>query len=163
MTRWRACTVAAIAWAALGMHPALAQSADSAKRFLQSVYGAYTFNGDPPGIEATGAHAIASPSLLQLIGKDQRALKGEAGYLDMDPLCRCQDFDVKTTAIDVTVEKHHKAKAIVAFTNFREPRKVEFDLLWVRGRWLIDDIRSGDDRRGLREALQTEIADLARK
>ncbi|MDR8401091.1 MULTISPECIES: DUF3828 domain-containing protein [Paraburkholderia] len=145
------------------MHPALAQNVDSARRFLQGVYGAYTFNGDPPGIEASGSHAIASPSLLQLIRKDRRALKGEAGYLDMDPLCRCQDFDVKTTGIEVRVETHHKATAVVAFTNFKEPRKVELDLLWVRGRWLIDDIRGSDDRRSLRAVLQTEIADLAGK
>lgn len=162
MIRLRACALAAIAWAVLGLHPALAQSADSAKRFLQSVYGAYTFNGDPPGIEASGSHAIASPSLLQLIGKNQRALKGEAGYLDMDPVCRCQDFDVKTTRIDITVAKRRNATAVVSFTNFKAPQKVELKLVWVRGRWLIDDIKGGDDRRSLREALQAEMADVTR-
>lgn len=84
--RLRACVLAVITWAVLGMQPALAQSAASAERFLQTVYSAYAFNGDPPGIEAAGSHAIASPSLVQLIRKDQRALKGEAGYLDMDPI-----------------------------------------------------------------------------
>ncbi|MEM5459248.1 DUF3828 domain-containing protein [Paraburkholderia phytofirmans] len=160
--RLRACVLALIAWAVLSMQPAFAQSAASAQRFLQTVYSAYTFNGDPPGIEAAGSHAIASPSLLQLIRKDQRALKGEAGYLDMDPICRCQDFDVKTTGIEVTVAKRQKAKAVVSFTNFRKPNRVELDLVWVRGKWLIDDIRGSDDRRSLRDALQAEIADLVR-
>lgn len=163
MRQWRSCTLAAVAWAALGMQPALAQSVDSAKRFLQTVYGAYTFNGDPPGIDTSGSHAIASPSLMRVIRKDQRALKGEAGYLGMDPVCRCQDFDITTTGIDVTVAKRHTAKAVVSFTNFKEPHQVEFDLVWVRGRWLIDDIRAADDRRSLREALQAEIADVASK
>jgi uncharacterized membrane protein (DUF2068 family) len=71
--RLRACVLALIAWAVLSMQPAFAQSAASAQRFLQTVYSAYTFNGDPPGIEAAGSHAIASPSLLQLIRKGQRA------------------------------------------------------------------------------------------
>ncbi|WP_240975859.1 DUF3828 domain-containing protein [Paraburkholderia aromaticivorans] len=149
-------------WAALGVHPARAQSIASAEQFLQAVYSAYAFNGDPPGIDASGSHALSSPSLLQLIREDQRALKGEAGYLDMDPICRCQDFDVKTTSIDAMVASRQKAKAIVSFTNFQKPKKVEFDLVWVRGRWLIDDIRSSDDRRSLRDALRAEIAELVR-
>ena len=153
---------AGVVFAFFGAQPALAQSADSAKHFLASLYAAYTYNGTPPAIDTKGKDAIASPSLLKLIAKNRRALNDEAGVLDADPVCQCQDFDLKTSAIEVELAGRNRAKATVAFTNFNHPDKVRLNLVWADGRWRIDDIRGSHESRSLREALAAEIADASR-
>ncbi|WP_233873504.1 DUF3828 domain-containing protein [Paraburkholderia adhaesiva] len=158
----RTALVAVMAWMLFGVQPALAQDIDSAKHFLASLYSAYTYNGTPPAIDTTGKDAIASPSLLKLIAKNRQALKGEAGVLGTDPVCQCQDFDLKTSDIEVRMTGRRKAKATVTFSNFHNPDKVQLSLVWIDGRWRIDDIRGSKQSRSLREALKAEIADVSR-
>jgi hypothetical protein len=69
-----------------------------------------------------------------LIRIDQSVMRGEAGVLDMDPICRCQDFDLKTTAVEVTMSGSRQSRAKVSFENLGERHDVNFNLVWGEGR-----------------------------
>jgi hypothetical protein len=157
--RFRAIVIAfaVMVYVLFGMSLASSQSLDSAKQFLASVYAAYTYNGNPPPIDAGGTDAIVSPSLFRLIQKNQSILNGEAGCLDVDPICRCQDFDVEVTGIEVEMQGRRRARALVSFQNFNQSDEVWFDLVWVNGGWRIDDIKDSQGQHGLRDALKMEI------
>ncbi|CAN7759661.1 YbjP/YqhG family protein [Caballeronia sp. LjRoot34] len=151
-----------VAWAVLGAQSAFAQSVDSARQFLTGIYATYTKDGTPPRFSGVGSNAIVSPSLVKLIKRDQRVLRGEAGVLDMDPLCRCQDFDLKTTGVAVTMLARLKAAGTVSFENLGSRHEVTFSLVWSGGGWRIDDIREGNQP-SLRRALRAEIQEYADK
>lgn len=149
------------AWVVIGSQSAFAQSVESAKQFLTGIYAAYTKDGRPAqlsGVERTG---VASPSLATLIKLDQHVLRGEAGVLDMDPICRCQDFDLKTSGIEVTMRAPHKAAGMVSFENLGTRHNVTLSLVWSNGQWRIDDIREGSQP-SLRRALKAEIEEYRR-
>ncbi|MFC0400780.1 DUF3828 domain-containing protein [Paraburkholderia rhizosphaerae] len=146
-----------LAWLCAVAPVAFAQSAASAQHFVEQLYGGYTLDGNPTDLRTSGRDAIASPSLLALIRKDQQVMRGEAGYLDMDPLCQCQDFDIKDTLVKVHMRTKSRADADVSFSNYGAAQQVMLSLVWHNGRWRIDDVSSANDARSLREALTQEI------
>lgn len=122
----------------------------SAETFLRRVYATYKLNQDPPLLED-----IATPALRSLLHQEQEALDGEVGVLDSDPLCNCQDFDIKVQGIRFDHASEAHTTAIVTFTNFdKHSESVQLELAKVGGVWRIDDVG------GLQKALQDELKSL---
>ncbi|QNB14635.1 DUF3828 domain-containing protein [Paraburkholderia tropica] len=139
-----------------------AQTAASAQAFVEKVYASYSADGGTVNLSGKGRDAVASSSLAALVRKNQRLLRGEAGYLGMDPVCQCQDHDVKDTHVDVHMRTKTRADANASFLNNGEQQRVKLNLLWQSGQWRIDDISSPNDTRSLRQALAQEIREAAK-
>jgi hypothetical protein len=122
----------------------------SAEGFLRRVYATYTLNQDPPLLET-----ITTPTLRNLLHQEQVALDGEVGVLDSDPLCNCQDSDIKVQSIRFDHVSDAHATAVVTFTNFgKRSESVQLELAKVGGVWRIDDVG------GLQNELKKELASL---
>ena len=112
---------------------------DSARGFLEHVYSQYT--GVGPQTLGNDAPNFFASELLDLIREDQQKSQGEAGLLDYDPICNCQDFnDLKITKIQITPIGNDRAKAIVNFVNGGSLVEVGFLLIRESGQWRIHDI-----------------------
>jgi hypothetical protein len=118
--------------------PAAAQDAASAKAFLTALYASY--HGDGPDIFGKQAAKVFSPRLRDLIRRDRELAHGEVGALDGDPVCNCQDFDIKAVRVDATLTGPGRAQATANFRNFGKPQVVRLDLVSVAGGWRIDNI-----------------------
>ncbi|MFC5741537.1 DUF3828 domain-containing protein [Dyella tabacisoli] len=135
-------------------HGATAQDVEktdaSAENFLRRVYATYKTGSEPPELSS-----IATPALRDLLHQEQVALDGEMGVLDADPLCNCQDFDIKVQSIHFDHVSDAHASAVVTFTNFGKASKpVELELAKVKGVWRIDDVA------GLQGELKKELKSL---
>ncbi len=153
---------------------ASAQSADSAKAFLLSVYKQYQ-NGSK-GIDFTGPRAgrYYHSSLLALIRADIKANGPDnAPDVDFDPICGCQDWEgIWKLQMDVHLETAQRALARVSFV-LLDPKnhpkdtltKLEFTLVPERGEWRIYDVADESDPHAalaLRKDLQRDIENLRR-
>jgi hypothetical protein len=122
------------------------------------VYARYAQSSDPQTLDADAATLFAA-DLLSLIREDERRAHGEAGFLDHDPICSCQDWaGLKVTAIHVTRDKDGHAKAAVDFTNGGQTVHVVLSLVQEEGQWRISDVREPEVpsiRRYLESALKT--------
>jgi hypothetical protein len=148
----------------LGLARASAQDANSARDFLAKIYATYQ-GVYAPDLEQKGDNALFSLSTLQLKAESERALNGEMGYINFDPLCYCQDFDdFKVLAITVDMKPPTTAKAKVTFSNFGEPPKsVLFDLVWEKQKWRIHDLKPLESPHSFREMLKIDIRDFGKK
>jgi hypothetical protein len=127
---------------ALLASPAGAQDLGAAKAFVTGLYAAY---GKAPGPDYLGrqAKAVFSPALLELMRRDAaRTPKGEVGTLDGDPICNCQDYEIRSVSVVVTAAGPTAATAIASFRNFGEAQSVGLDLVWVQGNWRVDDVHA---------------------
>jgi hypothetical protein len=153
---------------------ASAQSADSAKAFLLSVYKQYQNGGK--GINFTGPHAgrYYHSSLLALIRTDLKNSDPDSvPDIDFDPICGCQDWEgIWNLQMDMHVETPRRALARISFAVL-DPRnyphdaltKLEITLVPERGEWRIYDIVDESDPHAalaLRKDLQRDIENLRR-
>ena len=118
--------------------PAAAQDAASAKAFLTALYASY--HGDGPDIFGKQASKVFSPRLRGLIRRDRELAHGEVGALDGDPVCNCQDFEIKDVSVEATLKGPGLAQATAKFRNFGKPEVVRLDLVAGAGGWRIDNI-----------------------
>jgi hypothetical protein len=134
-----------------------AQDAGSAEQFLRGIYDRYKAKGTP--IDSSGAEAatLYDAPLLALIKADQKAVDGEAGVLDADPICACQDHDVRSVKIAVRPLGKARAEATATFENLGKTTRVQFALTAVDGAWRIADIHEKGIG-SLTKALKDEIA-----
>jgi hypothetical protein len=104
------------------------------------------YGKDKPGFDLRGPDAakVIAPGLLGLIRADQVAAKGEAGALDFDPFCACQDYDI--TAVRITTKRAgpDRAEVGIAHRNFGEPRTIRFSMVRAGAGWQVADIHSPD-------------------
>ncbi len=127
---------------ALLASPAAAQDLGAAKTFVAGLYAAYA---KPPGPDYLGrqARATFSPALLALIRRDAaRTPKGDVGTLDGDPICNCQDYEIRGVTVAVTPAALSRATAKVRFRNFGEPQSVTLDLAWTKAGWRVADVHA---------------------
>jgi len=122
------------------------QDAETAKRFVQRVYADYA-NSDWQHQDER-QEKFYTRQLLRLIVADRTAHPGEAGNLDWDPICDCQDAgdpgDLKVQSITLAETGSLSFKAVVAFMIVKEPRMVTLSLLKTRSGWRIDDVSEKD-------------------
>jgi Protein of unknown function (DUF3828) len=144
-----------------------AQAVDSATQFVRAIYIKYGSNGGPPSLFEENAGAIFHSSLIALAREDQTAVgPGEAGVIDYDPVCNCQDADVKFEHLKIQVEvaTEDSSRANVTFTDENGlPETIVLVLRKENEQWRIYDIEN-HGRRGrpsLRAALEKEIQRLS--
>ena len=107
--------------------------------FVAGVYAAYARQptADPLGDDAG---SVFTPSLLALIRADQR-FDGEAGKLDYDPLCDCQDADgLRLLAVDAGRATAGRVHVTSRFRISATVRTVDLTLAWTPQGWRIDDV-----------------------
>ncbi len=134
-------------------------AAETAEQFVKHVYGSYRADSEPVSLTGDRAKTILTPSLHALIKRDAAALGGEAGVLDMDPLCVCQDYDLTLRQVTVHQAGDAAAIALVSFVNLGAEHSVRLSLRRSHGVWRIDDIWT-DKGAGLRALLEAEIRSL---
>jgi len=130
--------------------PVVAQP--SAKAFVEGLYEAYR-NPDAPSTTGAAAVQVYSPALVTLIRADQKAAGGEAGKLNSDPLCGCQDADGLTPlSIKIVPVSPRSAMATSIFRLGGHVRTVGLRLVRTPHGWRVDDV-SSHDLRSLRRFL----------
>jgi hypothetical protein len=129
------------------------QAVDS---FLHAVYAHYAAAGAPIDIDDAQAGTIYEASLLALMREDRRALQGEAGVLDADPLCACQDHDVRAVKWVLAPVSTGGWSARVSFGNLGSEQHVALSLVRAPQGWRIADVQS-ENIPSLRASLQDEI------
>lgn len=130
--------------------------ASGADSFLHAVYARYVATGSPLDIDDARAATIYESSLLALMRADRRALQGEAGVLDADPLCACQDHDIRAVKWVLKPADAGRWSAIVSFDNLGSTQSVRLSLLRSPQGWRIADVH-GENIPSLRASLQDEI------
>ena len=131
---------AALALAASGA--AAAADLASAQRFVEGLYAAY--HGDGPHDLGRGARKVFSSSLLALIRRDQALAHGEVGALDGDPICDCQDWEIKDVRVAVSAAGAGRARAVADFRNTGDAITVRLDLVATPAGWRVDNIHTKD-------------------
>jgi len=116
--------------------------------FLKDVYSHYA-NSDNSvfSVNLDDSHYF-SPELIALHAENVRALKGDLGDLDADPVCDCQDYGRLKADITVDTATSRTAEATVILTDLdpnlpkedRRPRRFHFHLVRTKDGWRIDDI-----------------------
>lgn len=140
--------------------PPRVSAAQDVERFLHTVYARYTGDGLPPDLDDARAATIYDDSLLALMRADRRALQGEAGVLDADPLCACQDHDIRAVNVVVQSGSGARRSATVSFENLGAAQSIHLDLVQGRQGWRIADVH-GDNMPSLRASLLDEIQSVA--
>jgi hypothetical protein len=143
------------------------KATDGVSQFVQAVYNRYGPNGDPPSLFEENAGAVFHSSLIALAREDQRAVgPGDAGVIDDDPVCNCQDTDVKFEHLKLQIEVTNENSCKVA-VNFADQNGAQTPIVLVlvkeNEQWRIYDIEN-HGRRGrpsLRAALEKEIQRLS--
>jgi hypothetical protein len=144
-----------------------AKATDGVAQFVQAVYSRYGPNGDPPSLFEENAGTVFHSSLIALALEDQREVgPGDAGVIDYDPVCSCQDTDAKFEHLKLQIEAANENSCKVA-VNFTEQNGAQTPIVLVlvkeNEQWRIYDIEN-HGRRGrpsLRAALEKEIQRLS--
>jgi uncharacterized protein DUF3828 len=109
--------------------------------FVSNLYRNYGVNSSFNPLDQ-GADTLFAPELLALIRQDETRAKGEVGYLDGDPLCDCQDFDITEVGTTLRPSTPSRLIAEVRFLNFERPDTVSLSLIQSNNHWRIEDIRT---------------------
>ncbi len=157
----RGCLVGMAAFL-LGALPARAQDAKAAETFVTALYARYRTQPDfSPFVDVRATRAIATPSLTDLVGREQAASRAahEESKLDYDPLSGSQDSEGLQLA-DLRVELTKPGQAVATATlRFGQDRQTRRLLLAAVGsEWRIDDITDAKGGEGLRETLNHALA-----
>ena len=144
-----------------------AQAVDSATQFVRAIYSHYGPNNDPPSLFEENAGTVFHSSLIALAREDQKAVgPGYAGVIDDDPVCNCQDTDVKFEHLQIQIQSapEDSSRANVTFANQNgSPETIVLVLRKENEQWRIYDIENHGrgGRPSLRVALEKEIQKLS--
>lgn len=83
-------------------------------------------------------------ALADLIWADLHSAGDEVGAIDGDPLYDAQDMKITDFTIHKPSYDRARARVIVSFRNFNEPRRVIYYLQRDGSRWKIEDIEYAD-------------------
>jgi hypothetical protein len=127
-----------------------AQTTQQAETFVHNIYKQYDISDatQAPDFTRSKAPSVFSPSLIQLLRRDQRNTPaGYEGKLGADPICDCQDFqNLKITALNITKDTELSANAsltVEVFANDPSSTKtIRLHLTWTSHHWRIDDIET---------------------
>ena len=143
------------------------KATEGVAQFVQAVYNRYGPNGDPPSLFEENAGLVFHSSLIALAREDQRAVgPGDAGVIDYDPVCNCQDPDIKFDHLKLQVEVGKEDSCKVA-VNFDGQNGAQTPIVLVlekeNEQWRIYDIENHGrgGRPSLRAALEKEIQSLS--
>jgi hypothetical protein len=138
----------------------------AARHFLESLYVNYRADGEGVPNQTVKEADVYEPSLLALMHANQQAAgDGEVGYLDGDPLCDCQDFDIRAMKLVITPDGKNQLVATVSFHNIDRDTAVHLKLRFTPHGWRVADVISTDSHGGtvsLRAALAQNTLELTR-
>lgn len=145
-------------------HAESGDNAESARRFVTSLYARYGPDEHPANLSEENANEAFDPSLIALVKADAVAVgQGHVGVLDYDPLCNCQDTDVTFPNLEIKanlVSPNH-ATAVVMFNDVnRKPIKIALALTMGKSGWRIyniEDFTGSGPHTDLRTLLNGEI------
>ncbi|WEN16128.1 DUF3828 domain-containing protein [Rhodanobacter sp. AS-Z3] len=153
-------TALLLAWIAVAgsacARPDNAGGSPGVDAFLHTVYSRYSASGIPLDIDDVRAATIYEASLLALMRQDRQSLKGEAGVLDADPLCACQDHAVSAVNWVLQPAAGGGWSARVSLQNLGQAQHLELSLVHSGPGWRIADIQT-ENIPSLRASLQDEI------
>ncbi len=148
--------IAMLSLSARATSPPPAPSATDAESFMAGIFAGYS-DPSPPNLLGAQADLVFTPQLTALIHLAADQAHGEAGALDYDPVCGCQDADVSRVMVMVAARPHAAgAEAVVDFVNAGRHSTIRFDLEAVQGQWRIADVHDPriDSIPSLREFLK---------
>jgi hypothetical protein len=128
----------------LALLVAAAPAAEPPKAYMERLYASYRNKNFNP---FDHPERYFAPKLLAAIKEDARLAKGEIGYVDVDPICQCQDPDgLHASVIGVTPQGPDKAivRVSISFTGDK-PRPTTYTLLRTSAGWRIADVSSADE------------------
>lgn len=155
--QWAALAILSTLWITACASTARRTAGMTAAQFLHTVYQRYQPGGHPISPTDSRADLIYSHALLELMANDRRAVQGEAGVVDADPICACQGYGIRTVQITVQTRPQGRVWATAAFSNLGKHTTIGFDLIPAGSSWRIADIRESNVP-SLRAALKAEIA-----
>jgi hypothetical protein len=118
--------------------PAAVQTRDTPDGLIRAVYRTYTDDTNRAGLAG-----IYSRRLQGLIDADAlRAPDGDAGRLDWDVFVDGNNWHISGLAIALVSVSADRAVIDAHFQNFKQPRRVRFDLVYEAGGWAVDEVRS---------------------
>jgi hypothetical protein len=141
-----------------------ANNEETAQRFVEGLYARYGPDGSPANLSRDNAAAAFDPSLIALAKADAAAVgQGNAGVLDYDPLCDCQETDVDFPGLKITThpESASHATATVVFHDVNQkPIKIVLSLVRSANGWRIfnvEDFTGPGPHTDLRTLLNSDI------
>ena len=124
--------------------PALAAPAETPEGFVRRVYARYRANG--PGVLTTrpAGTALYTAALLDAFAKDEDAAHGEVGSIDGDPICGCQDYDLRVKQLRVDPGEADTMVARVDVANLGSRKTIVLTLAQTPAGWRIADVGDKD-------------------
>jgi hypothetical protein len=117
------------------------RTGSSPEAFVRSIYARF----ETPDAAAPEPGAVYSPVLADLIRADAGAAEGEAGLVDGDPLCSCQDSEgFQDLRLEVRPTGPSTADITACFRLSETPVTVYLSLLKTPAGWRVDDVRSAE-------------------
>jgi hypothetical protein len=151
----------------------LAQDAESARVFLNSIFKLYANHGKGIHQNRVGVCGLSTryvhSSLLALIDADVKAVGTDVPIAcDADIVCGCQEWEgIWIHKMDLMLETPQRAQAVVTFSLYapknrpkNDLRTYKYTLIPENGQWHIYDvayITSLEAAKTLRKAIQREI------
>jgi hypothetical protein len=134
-----------------------------ARQFLEGLYANYRVDGEGVPNQTVKEADVYDPSLLVLMHANQQAAgDGEVGYLDGDPLCDCQDFDIRAVKLDFKAVGKNQLVATVVFHNLDRDTTLRLALRFTSSGWRVSDVISASGG-SLRADLQKSTLEFKRK
>jgi hypothetical protein len=127
----------------------------AAERFLQGIYANYHASGHGVPNDTVKDTDVYDASLIALMTADQKAADGEVGYLDGDPLCDCQDFDIRKVKLNLKPTGKDRLDAAVSFHNLDAQKTLHVLLVETPKGWRVFDVVSSEG--SLRDGLEKDI------
>ena len=126
--------------ALLLLTPTIAQAAPdpAAEAFVRGLYQRY--RGTGPDYLGKDAPSVFDKPLLALFQRDRATATGEAGLMDWDPICDCQDPE-GLTDVQVAV-RPGSGEATARFAFGTRAVTIEYKLVQTAAGWRIADIGS---------------------
>lgn len=112
---------------------------EGAEPFVRAVYAMYGANaaGEPP---PPGRDPMYGRTFNAAVGADFRQNQGQVPFLNFDPVCGCQDGQVRLTSVTVTPTEQNKADAAVSFTVEGQAKTQVLKLEKEGQSWKIADV-----------------------
>jgi hypothetical protein len=146
--------------------PAVAGDADigSAERMLRAIYapylGAHADEAAPPDFMRDKKFQENYEASLAALVKEHSVLEDKVGEplgLESDIFAHGQDWDIRKVDVAVHLGAGGHAAATVSFVSADQPDAVDFDLVWLKGRWRIAELYWKDQDWSFRQQLVDDI------
>ena len=121
-----------------------AASVEPPETFVKRVYARYRSTGPGVLISRPGGDAFYTTALLDAFARDRAGAGSDGVALDWDPICGCQDYDLRLGTVTVTKRGDETADARVAFTNLGSRRSLVLTLSRTQAGWRIADVSDKD-------------------